>query len=258
MDGCICPHPPLLIDEVGRDQRERVKQTVEAMETLGELAGERDLAIVISPHTPGFSASFTVKTADVIHGDFGQFGARHVSQQYETDLGFVEHLLELADADGTIAVEPNDDRLLDHSVLVPFSFLSVRRLVSLSVAGPYTAHAPLGRLLRRCADDLGVAPLFVASGDLSHRLTHDGPYGFRPEGPDFDSRIVSLLEDGDFDALSSLDPGLVSAAGECGLRSLLTLGGYLGDDAHDGSRVLSYEGPFGVGYAVAAFGAMAA
>ena len=43
-------------------------------------------------------------------------------------------------------------------------------------------------------------------------------------------------------------------AAECGLRSFVTLGGFLGKDATVDPQVLSYEGPFGVGYMVALFG----
>jgi hypothetical protein len=46
----------------------------------------------------------------------------------------------------------------------------------------------------------------------------------------------------------------VRAAGECGLRSLYALGGFLGDEASAKPKLLSYEGPFGVGYAVASYG----
>ena len=50
-----------------------------------------------------------------------------------------------------------------------------------------------------------------------------------------------------------LDPEMVEAGGECGLRSFITLGGFLGDDAP--TRVLAYEGPWGVGYLTALAGA---
>jgi hypothetical protein len=46
----------------------------------------------------------------------------------------------------------------------------------------------------------------------------------------------------------------VQAAGQCGLRSLVALGGFLGDEAVRDPQIFSYEGPFGVGYLVAGFG----
>ncbi len=54
-----------------------------------------------------------------------------------------------------------------------------------------------------------------------------------------------------------MDRILLEGAAECGLRSFMTLGGFLGDDAQVNPEILSYEGPFGVGYMVARFGAPA-
>ncbi|MBP2667335.1 MAG: hpcB, partial [Firmicutes bacterium] len=52
--------------------------------------------------------------------------------------------------------------------------------------------------------------------------------------------------------LFNIEPDLVEEAGECGLRPLFFLMGTLdGMDAE--SEILSYEGPFGVGYGVAVF-----
>jgi aromatic ring-opening dioxygenase LigB subunit len=95
----------------------------------------------------------------------------------------------------------------------------------------------------------------VASGDLSHALTHDAPAPYDPRGKLFDDEIVQQLGIGDFAALGRIDPLLLEGAAECGLRSFLALGGFLGDDALVDPEILSYEGPFGVGYLVARFGA---
>jgi aromatic ring-opening dioxygenase LigB subunit len=88
---------------------------------------------------------------------------------------------------------------------------------------------------------------------MSHRLIPGAPAGYDERGRVFDLRIAELLAAGDFDGLNDLDPDLVGAAGECGLRSLIALGGYLEKDDQITADVLSYEGPFGVGYLVAAF-----
>ena len=46
--------------------------------------------------------------------------------------------------------------------------------------------------------NLGRRAVFVASGDLSHKLRDDGPYGFAPEGPEFDRQITEAMAEGDF------------------------------------------------------------
>lgn len=93
---------------------------------------------------------------------------------------------------------------------------------------------------------------WIASGDLSHYLKEDGPYGFRPEGPEFDKKLVELLERGDIEGILNLDPDFTERAGECGLRSICMLLGALSNYKYE-TKILSYEGPFGVGYLVAEF-----
>jgi len=93
----------------------------------------------------------------------------------------------------------------------------------------------------------------IASGDLSHRLKEDGPYGFHPEGPKFDRRLIDLLKKKDIETFLKLDETFPEA-GECGLRSLSFLLGVLEESKIDWQpEILSYEGPFGVGYLVANF-----
>ncbi len=92
----------------------------------------------------------------------------------------------------------------------------------------------------------------VASGDLSHVLRSDGPYGFDPAGPKLDELIVRAVRDHDDAALLNLDPATLEHGAECGLRSILFLLGALRDTEFE-PQVRSYEGPFGVGYLVATF-----
>jgi AmmeMemoRadiSam system protein A len=92
----------------------------------------------------------------------------------------------------------------------------------------------------------------IASGDLSHHLTPDAPAGYDPRGKVFDEALMDILKDFDLVKLYSLDRELIDAAGECGLRSIWIMVGSL-DHAKVEPQVLSYEGPFGVGYGIAKF-----
>ncbi|HEX3081950.1 MAG TPA: AmmeMemoRadiSam system protein A [Candidatus Saccharimonadia bacterium] len=90
----------------------------------------------------------------------------------------------------------------------------------------------------------------VASGDLSHVLRPEGPYGFNPAGPQLDELIVEAMRTGDAEALLSINAEVLQEGAECGLRSVLfLLGAFAGMRAE--TKVESYEGPFGVGYMVA-------
>jgi len=93
----------------------------------------------------------------------------------------------------------------------------------------------------------------IASGDLSHCLKEEGPYGFNPDGPKFDKELIEALKEKDIEKILKLDD-LYPEAGECGLRSFCFLLGIL--EAFGigyQPEILSYEGPFGVGYLVAEF-----
>jgi aromatic ring-opening dioxygenase LigB subunit len=93
----------------------------------------------------------------------------------------------------------------------------------------------------------------ISSGDMSHCLKEDGPYGFNEEGPKFDKDFIKYLKDKDIGKISELEddyPG----AGECGLRSFcFALGIIEAANINWETEVLSYEGPFGVGYLVVNF-----
>jgi len=93
----------------------------------------------------------------------------------------------------------------------------------------------------------------IASGDLSHCLKKEGPYSFHSDGPKFDEALIESLKKKDIENILKLDK-LFPEAGECGLRSFCFLLGILEEAKIDWQpEILSYEGPFGVGYLVANF-----
>ena len=93
----------------------------------------------------------------------------------------------------------------------------------------------------------------IASGDTSHCLRKGGPYGFYTEGPKFDKNLVSYLKEKNIEKIFDLDNVYPNAA-ECGLRSFCFILGVLQASGLAWQpEVLSYEGPFGVGYLVVNF-----
>lgn len=253
MLGCVCPHPPLLVPAVGYLDREEAHATVAGMEHLAAAVGEHETTVVISPHAPMSYDVFTVTTASTLAGHFGAFGAPQARIEVPGDVDFAETLLAAAGEAG-IPMRSSPEETLDHGVLVPLTFLSVRKVVCLSIVADYGRHRDLGALVRRVAEAMGRDVLFVASGDLSHRLIPGAPAGYDERGPVFDRRVVEILSEGDFLSLEQIDGDLVHGAGECGLRSLIALGGFLGEQQPLEPHIYSYEGPYGVGYLVAAFG----
>jgi len=73
----------------------------------------------------------------------------------------------------------------------------------------------IGEAVRNSDEDV----VFVASGDLAHRLTSDGPYGYNKHAPEFDELLVKSIEKDDIDRILDIDDKLRDEAAECGLRS---------------------------------------
>ncbi|MBQ4347312.1 MAG: hypothetical protein IJC39_02560 [Firmicutes bacterium] len=127
------------------------------------------------------------------------------------------------------------------------------KLIRIGISGlSATDHYALGKCVAKAAETLGRRAVYIASGDLSHKLAPNGPYGFAQEGPIFDRTVEMLLKTGSFLGLMMMPDSICEAAGECGLRSFWIMSGALDKKALE-SEILSYEAPFGVGYAVAGF-----
>ncbi len=107
----------------------------------------------------------------------------------------------------------------------------------------------IGNSLENDSDKIAV----IASGDMSHCLKADGPYGYHPHGPIFDKVFIESLKKMDIKEILSLDDRYPDA-GECGLRSFSYLLGILaGSGKKWQPEILAYEGPFGVGYLTVKF-----
>jgi AmmeMemoRadiSam system protein B len=111
-------------------------------------------------------------------------------------------------------------------------------------------HLAFGRAISKAAVAFDRRVALVASGDLSHRLIVGGPYEYEPTAHLFDEQVVDAIARGDARQVVDIDPSLRTRAGECGYRSIVVaLGSVAGTELNP--EVLSYEGPFGVGYMVA-------
>lgn len=259
--GCIVPHPPLLVPDIGRGQERTITATIQAMGKLRDKLSQQrpEVVLVISPHGASHPNAMGVLTAGSCVGSLRQWGAKGIEYHFENDLEFVSILTQQAKKANiplkSIATRGYE---LDHGVMVPMYFLVKGvegiPLVPLTFSWlPLTTHLAFGRVIKETAEQLGKKTAVIASGDLSHRLLPGAPAGYDPMGKLFDHKLVDLLAKWDIPAILNLDPDLIERAGECGLRSIVILLGAL-EGLSVTSEILSYEGPFGVGYLVASFG----
>ncbi len=264
--GAIAPHPPIMIHSVGGARTEVTHASLEALAQVRDALAHFDpeVIVVMSPHAPAAADAIVVDDASDFEGTLGQFGdsARH---HWSGDQAFAHAILaELERAEVPAIPRASDGRLrsgwLDHAVIVPLSLVEPterHRIVVLSLSYlSYQDHRAAGAAVRAAGERMGKRVAFLASGDLSHRLSHDAPSGFSPRAAALDAAITGIVEQGRLHELMHIDAGLVEAGGECGLRSFIALGGFLGDDPVP-TRVLAYEGPWGVGYLTALAGSAA-
>ena len=256
----IVPHPPLIVPEVGRGEERKIQATVDSYHEAARMIADikPDTIIVASPHSVMYGDYIHVSPGKSARGDLRRFGAPGVSVEKDYDAEFVSRLCGFADEEGIPAgVLGREEESLDHGVLVPLYFVEKYyknyKLVRASISGlGALEHYGFGRCVARTAQALGRNAVFIASGDLSHKLTKEGPYGYAPQGPEFDARATDAMKRADFLSLMSFDEDFAEAAAECGLRSFIEMAGALDGKALE-TRFFSYEGPFGVGYAVCAY-----
>ncbi len=254
------PHPPILIPEVGRGQETKIEHTATAFAEVMHLAAahEPDVIVITSPHATMYADYFHISPGREASGSLKQFHAPGAAYTAVYDEALVREIeKEAAGADIPAGTEGEKEKTLDHGTLIPLLFLAKTGfrcpIVRIGLSGlPLLTHYGFGQCIAKAVDTLGRRAVLIASGDCSHKLKADGPYGYAPEGPTFDRQLTDAFVKGDFLQLLSLPPELAEAAGECGWRSFAIMAGAL-DRRAVSPRLHSYEGPFGVGYAVASF-----
>ncbi len=263
----IVPHPPLAVHEVGRGEEMRISSTLEAYrEVAARIARHAPATIVfISPHTAYYGDWIYIASGEGLLGNLASFRAPQVHFDIRFDSALRDAIVSHAAGEGLPVGEvPGMVHELDHGLMVPLYFIDKEyrenfKLVSIGGSGlPRARLLEFGRSLARTLSETGKPVVLVASGDLSHKLTADGPYGYDPQGPLFDEAFGEVVRAGNVLAFADLDPAMCEAAAECGLSGFIMLAGALdeavaGRPARYTSELLSLEGPFGVGYGVAAF-----
>lgn len=260
LTAVMVPHPPLIVPEVGRGEEKKIQKTIDAYREAARRIGEQkpETIVILSPHQTMYADYFHISPGRGAKGDLGNFRAKDVKFDVSYDSEFVEELSFLAAKRGIPAGTMGErDKKLDHGTMVPLYFVdqfySDYQVVRIGLSGlPLARHYELGECIRAVAERLNRKTVIIASGDLSHRLKEDGPYGYREEGPAYDERIMDVMGAGNFSELFHFSEKFCDKAGECGHRSFVIMAGTF-DRTMVRAERLSYEGPFGVGYGICAY-----
>ena len=258
----MVPHPPVIIPEIGKGEERKIDKTTKAYETIAKDISQLkpDTIVIISSHIEMYTDYFHIAPGDGATGNFADYGASEVKFDVQYDTELREALCGLCE-ECNVKAGTLGQRIkgLEHGSMVPLYFLQkeygekLPKIVRIGISGQMLhEHYRLGMIIKQAAEKIGRKIVVIASGDLSHRLSEASPYGYMQEGPEYDGRIMDIMEKGDFEELFSFEDDFCEKAGECGHRCFVVMAGAL-DCIEINAKKLSYEGPFGIGYGVCGF-----
>ena len=256
----MVPHPPMIVPEIGRGGEKQIEETIRAYEQAADeiAALAPDTIIITSPHSVMYADYFHISPGRSAKGSFADFRAPQVRFEETYDEELADQIAAFAAERGFPAgLMGEREKKLDHGTMVPLYFIRKRiksgKIVRIGLSGlPLTMHYELGMMIRDAVLKLNRRAVFVASGDLSHKLQTYGPYGFAPEGPAYDERIMDVCGRGAFGELFDFDEAHLEKAAECGHRSFVIMAGALDGMAVEVKK-LSHQDVTGVGYGICSF-----
>ena len=254
----MVPHPPLIVDEVGKERIDSIRETYNSYMEIARQIGELkpDTIIVSSPHAPYYSDYFYLPAEEVGTGSFERFGAPEVSFNQKYDVELIEKIENLSKEKG-FPCGRKSTVALDHGTMVPLYFINkFYKDYNLVVVGlsdiSLEANFEMGKIINEAVNKLDRKVVYVASGDLSHKLQVNGPYGFIEEGPIYDKRIIDVMSNARFKELLEFDLDFLDKAAECGHRSFIMMSGFL-NNIKVKPKFYSHQDVTGVGYGICSY-----
>lgn len=284
--SCIAPHGWLLIPLVSGPDGAKAAQSRAGMEELGRRleAAQPDTIVVMEPHSLLVEGMISLLDSATVEGQSGgstALGApgHGYSMTFEVDQELNEALASAARAEGVPVARARNFReatplAIGWGTLTPLWFLGATfpqqpKLVVASAGNghgyqaggpghfgaaiPREGYVAFGRALRRAAETTGRRIAFVASVDLGHRHSAEGPFGYDPAAAEMDAAVLAAVGEQALDRLLTLEPEQVDRGLTEAIEPLLTLSGLLEGTSLRG-EVLSYEVPTYFGMMCAAYG----
>ena len=261
----VMPHPPIIVPFIGKKETEKAIATITAMQKAAKRIADLkpDTIIIISPHGNMFDDYIFMMNERILKGNFHNFDNYEFEERFTNDIDLLSEIIEICRQKdfpaGTLNTELrkqfNITEFIDHGAFVPLYFITREykkfKLVHISISNFDKRNLyKFGKYVKEAISLSQSNVVIIASGDLSHYLSDDSPYGFRKEGPEFDSEILEIFQNNSLNKIFEIPSMLIDRAGQCGLKSFEILTGLLSDEEIK-INVLSYEGPFGIGYMVA-------
>lgn len=255
----IVPHPPLIIPNIGKGSEKQVSKTISAYKEIAKQIAtlNPETIIISSPHAPMYSDCFYISNSQTLTGNLANFGAKEISFAEEVDTKLVDEISSLAQKYHFPTSKEIPSVPLDHGTMIPLYFIREELpkcliiVIGLSTL-PLITNYQMGTIIKEAVNNLNRNVVYIASGDLSHKLQEYGPYGFTKEGLEYDKRIMDICRTSNFYELLTFKSSFLEKAAECGHRSFTIMAGCF-DGQEIESNVLSHEDITGVGYGVCSF-----
>jgi len=256
--AAITPHPPILIEGIGKGKKNIINKTVESLSKLEQdlYLTKPDVIAIISPHSDTFDNVFSVNLCENFVSHYEKFGdfATHNSWTGEIILPYI--LKEKA-YERNIPVQLLTEPKLDHGTSIPLVTLTshLQNIKILPIGDTKLdakSQLEFGQLLYNIFADSEKRIAIIASADLSHALNSDSPSGFHQAGQEFDNKIIELLEAHNTVGIAQMNPEIIKNSVQCGYSPILILLGCLKNINYT-FKNLSYETVLGIGYLTGEF-----
>jgi aromatic ring-opening dioxygenase LigB subunit len=288
--ACIAPHGWLLIPLVSGPDGAKAHTSRAAMEELGRRmeAAQPDTIVIMEPHSLLVEGMISLLDSATVQGQSGgptDLGApgHGYSMTFAVDQELNAAIAAEARSKGVPVVRVRNFReatplQIAWGTLTPLWYLGaafpeVPKVVVASAGNlhgyaeggpgrfglgiPREDYIAFGRAVRCAAARTGRRLAFIASVDLGHRHTEDGPFGFDPAAAECDTIVVEAVRANALDRLLEIDAAQVDRGLTEAVEPLLALHGLLeGTDLR--GEVLSYEVPTYFAMMCAAYGGEAA
>src|SRR5690625_4552395 len=96
LSAYLFPHPPIIIEEIGKGQEQRALKTLEASKKLAkDIKNKKPTTIIIiTPNGPLFRDAISISTKKYLQGDFQNFGEKNLKFEFENNLKLVKEIIK--------------------------------------------------------------------------------------------------------------------------------------------------------------------
>jgi len=253
--AAFVPHPLPLIPSLGKENFFLLERTNNAYKKLADnlLLEKIETIIIISSHGPIRPDIFSVNISSEFEINFEEFGDFSAKLKVNGELELAQTIRKTFLEDKNFRAL--SEEILDHGCGVPLftigQVLKKIEIVPLYISGTSLKdHYLIGQTIAKAIEKNKKNIAIIASGDLSHSLTHESPAEYSPRAVKFDQRLVEYFRKKSVEEILNIEENLIAEVKPCGLRSMALMFGTLIDKSWEPENI-TYEAPFGVGYLTA-------